>query len=194
MISKVREILARIPLLVWFLVPTIVLVVVGVFIMTSVAKKNQMKANSDNLEAEEVSKEVEGTQVYKGVSREHIQSGTPGSGYNSNPPSSGPHWQGSAKNGIYDKELADEQLIHSLEHGYIWISYKSDAPDDVKNKLKEIAENDSWKIVLEPRDKNDTMIALVGWARVLNLDNLDEKRIKDFISTYRNRGPEKTPE
>lgn len=188
-----KDLLDRVPLLAWFLVPTVVLVIVGAFVMSSVAKNNATK-EENQLEAEPVSREVEGTQVFKAVSREHIQAGTDGFGYNSNPPSSGPHWPSPAKNGVYDAALRDEQLIHNLEHGHIWISYKSDAPDEVKTKLKEIVEKDSWKIVLEPRDANDSMIALVGWARVLKLESLDEQRIKDFISTYRNRGPEKTAE
>lgn len=187
-----KDLLGRVPLLAWFLIPTLVLVIVGVFIMSGVAKNNQLNAK-DELEAEKVSKEVEGTEVFKGVSRDHIQSGTTGSGYNSNPPSSGPHWPSPAKNGIYDKGLGDETALHNLEHGYIWISYRPDVGDEVFNKLKAIVEKDDWKMLLTLREKNDTPIALVAWGRVLKLDDFDEKRIKDFIDTYRNRGPEKTP-
>lgn len=189
-----KEFLGRVPLLVWFLIPTLVLVVVGVFVMSSVAKNKQMDEGTGKLEAEKVSREVEGTQVFPGISREHIQSGTGGSGYNSNPPSSGPHWPSPVKNGIYDKELADEQAIHNLEHGYIWISYRPDIGDEALNKLKGIVEKDDWKIILTPREKNDSPITLVAWDRVLSLSDLDEGKIKDFIDSYRNRGPEKTPD
>lgn len=43
--------------------------------------------------------------------------------YNSNPPTSGKHVQTWVKPGIYDKPQHDGELIHSLEHGYIIISY-----------------------------------------------------------------------
>jgi len=43
--------------------------------------------------------------------------------YNSNPPTSGPHSEQWEKAGVYDRVLSDLRLVHSLEHGYVIISY-----------------------------------------------------------------------
>ncbi len=43
--------------------------------------------------------------------------------YNSNPPASGPHLPTWVKPGIYDAPQSEGELIHSLEHGYVIISY-----------------------------------------------------------------------
>lgn len=43
--------------------------------------------------------------------------------YNSNPPTSGQHFSLWAKSGIYDRFISDGYLLHSMEHGYIIISY-----------------------------------------------------------------------
>lgn len=43
--------------------------------------------------------------------------------YNSNPPTSGTHFPVWAKKGAYDRVISDGYLIHSLEHGYVVISY-----------------------------------------------------------------------
>lgn len=43
--------------------------------------------------------------------------------YNSNPPTSGPHFAAWAKAGQYDEEISDGYLLHSLEHGYVILSY-----------------------------------------------------------------------
>lgn len=43
--------------------------------------------------------------------------------YNSNPPTSGPHFALWLKPGVYDRVVSDGYLIHSLEHGYVVISY-----------------------------------------------------------------------
>lgn len=181
----------RVPLLVWFLVPTFILVGAGVWFFS----KNQgMEEGTGDAKPVAVSAPVEGTVDYEIIGRNHIASGTAGSGYNSNPPSSGPHWSSPARNGVYDESLPDEQLLHNLEHGHVWIAYKPDISQDVKNQLKEIVEKDDWKVVLCPREKNDSQIALVAWGRVLKLDQLDTQKVKDFIRTYRNRGPENTPE
>lgn len=56
------------------------------------------------------------------LTRNHIPVGTKVS-YNSNPPTSGDHYEEWTRSGIYDKPVADGYLIHSLEHGYVIISY-----------------------------------------------------------------------
>lgn len=182
----------RIPLVIWFLIPTLLIVGVGVWVFA----KNPaiLGEQADTGKPVAVSRPVEGTVDYEVIGREHIAQGTFGSGYNSNPPSSGVHWASPAKNGVYDTQLPDEQIIHDLEHGHVWISYKPDVADEVKQKLAEIVRDDDWKIILAPRDKNETMIALAAWGRVLKLDQPDYEKVRDFIRTYRNRGPENTPE
>ncbi len=181
----------RVPLLVWFLLPTFLVVGIGVWLFSKNPSILGERADEDKPAA--VSNPVSGTYDYPIVGRNHITQGTSGSGYNSNPPSSGPHWPNPVKNGVYDSTLPDEQFIHNLEHGYVWISYKSDIGDEVKNKLKEIVVKDDWKVVLEPRDQNESAVSLVAWGRVLKLDTADD-RVEAFIKTYRNRAPEKTPE
>lgn len=200
----------RVPLLVWMAVATVIILGAGMWFFTAnPAILGEKSMSGDELSIVPVDTPVEGTVEYKIQSRRHVASGTLVTNYNSNPPSSGDHWASPAKNGIYDKQLPDEQLIHDLEHGYVWISYRpkskssestseatnvSGASDEVIKELKKIAEADNWKVILEPREKNDSMIALVSWGRVLKLDKPDYDKIKNFIRTYRNRGPEKTPE
>lgn len=43
--------------------------------------------------------------------------------YNSNPATSGTHFPMWAKKGVYDRMISDGYLVHSLEHGYVVISY-----------------------------------------------------------------------
>lgn len=47
--------------------------------------------------------------------------------YNSNPPTSGPHLVTWVKPGVYADPQSEGELIHSLEHGYINISYNCNA-------------------------------------------------------------------
>ena len=121
------------------------------------------------------------------------------SDYNSNPPTSGRHWADAnapISRGVHDEEFPDEALVHNLEHGEIWISYKKSIPDNIKEELKSIA-RDSYKVVLTIREKNDMDIAVAAWGRLdkFNLEGgeLDRTRIENFINRYRNRGPELVP-
>lgn len=59
------------------------------------------------------------------LGRDHVPESTKVD-YNSNPPTSGSHSEQWEKPGIYDKPLNDHKLVHSLEHGYIIISYNCD--------------------------------------------------------------------
>lgn len=196
----------KVPLLVWFLVPTLIILGVGVWILSSGVGN---LGSVDETKPVPVSKSVEGTQEFVIVSRQHIDTGKPGTGYNSNPPTSGPHWAQWVNKGIYAEEQQDEMLIHSLEHGYIWISYipetqvsgatdgadlKTGIDEQTKEKLAAFVKKDDWKMVMAPRGANDAKIVLAAWGRLLKMDALDEQKVKDFIKTYRNRGPEQTME
>lgn len=43
--------------------------------------------------------------------------------YNSNPPTSGSHYEDWVRSGVYDVPKDDGNLVHSLEHGYVIMSY-----------------------------------------------------------------------
>lgn len=191
----------RIPIWAWFIIPTIILVVAGAILLTKTPQQpenqpeSQTQSTSESKsKAEEVSVQIEGVQEFPIASRTHIDQGKTASDYNSNPPTSGQHWPGPAAKGIYEKSLSDEQIVHNLEHGFVWISYKPDTPSETIQALKDIVNEDDWKLILEPREKNESQISTVAWGRLLNMDQVDASKIKEFIKAYRNRGPERTPQ
>ncbi|MBI2356072.1 MAG: DUF3105 domain-containing protein [Candidatus Doudnabacteria bacterium] len=112
--------------------------------------------------------------------------------YNSNPPTSGWHWPQPASWGAYNESQPDERLIHNLEHGGIWISYKSSLDSTTVELLKDFARR-YRKVIVAPRDANDSLIAVVAWGRLMKLDGFDENQILKFIEAYYDEGPEKAP-
>jgi hypothetical protein len=125
----------------------------------------------------------------------HIDEGTDVE-YKTNPPTSGNHWPEALLDGLYDTEKPDEAIVHSLEHGRVWISYNPKVSGEVVARLNEILKRES-AVILTPRSGNDTDIALSAWTRLdtFNLEdgNLTEgleKRISDFIQRYKHKGPE----
>jgi len=109
--------------------------------------------------------------------------------YNSNPPTSGNHWSQPAEWGFYSTPLPDEQLVHNLEHGGIWISYK-DVDEETITKLKDIANKYPQALIVTPRTPNDVKITLASWGRLLRLDKFDEELISSFIKNNVNKAPE----
>lgn len=131
------------------------------------------------------------------MGREHVRASTPVS-YNSNPPTSGPHTDASAGPGIYEEPPDDKPLVHSLEHGYVIISYnceQSSTPcGELQESLQEIARaKELWKLIVTPRPSLDVPIALTAWTRIDKLEALDRRRIERFIDVWRDKGPEDTP-
>lgn len=124
--------------------------------------------------------------------REHIPAGRPHPAYNSNPPTSGWHYPAPAPWGFYPNEIPDEVLVHNLEHGGIWISYKNPDDTEVVDKLTALVRQFPKKVIVTLRKKNDSRIAVAAWARLLKLEQYDEKQIRDFIRAFRNKGPETT--
>ncbi len=127
------------------------------------------------------------------LAQDHIPVGSKRPDYNSNPPTSGPHYPNPANWGIYDKPLPDEQLVHNLEHGGVWISYRDPGDQELIGKLKELAGKYSLKVIMTPRPENDSAIAVAAWGRLLKLDTFDKAKIQEFIDAFINRGPEQVP-
>lgn len=131
-------------------------------------------------------------EYFQAQSRDHIQSGAEHPTYNSNPPTGGWHHDQPAQSGIYDTEFSDEQLVHNLEHSHIWIAYKLDLPAEQVELLTEIAKDYGSKIIMAPRQANDSPVALVAWEHLLKMEMVDEALVREFIEAYRGiAGPEK---
>ncbi len=132
-------------------------------------------------------------QFFPAQSREHIDEGASHPAYNSNPPTGGWHYNQPAAAGVYDTELPDERVVHNLEHGHVWISYRPDLDKESINKIADIAISYSSKIIVTPRTKNDSLIAVVAWEHLMKLDSFQEDKILAFIKQFRNKGPEMIP-
>jgi len=129
--------------------------------------------------------------------RNHIAVGASHPVYNSNPPTSGWHYEEWESKGVYKEQQPDEGLIHNLEHGYIWISYRPDASPKIVKQLENFY-GFGKKIIVEPRKENDALIAIAAWNWLDKFDQVsgdslndaELKRIEDFIDAYINQGPE----
>ena len=124
----------------------------------------------------------------------HITVGSQLPDYTSNPPTSGPHYSQTAKSGFRDEVISDQNIIHNLEHGDIWIAYHPRIAEEIKEELKQFG---AAKVIITPREANETDIALAAWGRLdtFNMENgaLPIERIKNFIKRYLNKGPERVP-
>lgn len=107
------------------------------------------------------------------------------------PPVGGTHdpvWQNC---GTYDEPLNTPNVVHSMEHGAIWISYQPDLPAEEITAIQDAVRGQNF-LVVSPYPEQRSPIVLTGWGVQLELDSLDDDRFDAFIEQYR-VGPN-TPE
>lgn len=126
--------------------------------------------------------------------RDHVGPGQPHPPYNSNPPTSGWHYGTTAPWGFHNTALPDELIIHNLEHGGIWISYKDENDSEVVDALVALARQFPRKVIMTHRSANDTRLAVAAWGRLMKLERFDRDAIVDFINRFKNKGPELVPD
>lgn len=107
--------------------------------------------------------------------------------YNRYPPVGGPHdgtWANC--NGIvYSTAVRNENMVHTLEHGAVWIAYNPDtiAPGDL-DILKSLVDGQPYTS-LTPYPGLDKPISLQAWAHQLKVDSASDERVKQFIAALR---------
>jgi hypothetical protein len=130
--------------------------------------------------------------------QQHIAAGQSHPAYNSDPPTSGWHYDTPLDAGFHETPAADEHVVHNLEHGHVVISYDCSKLTDcqgTKERLQELIRRyRNWKITAVPRQNADAALALTAWGWLDKLDSYDEARMTAFIDAWRDRGPEHTEE
>jgi len=118
----------------------------------------------------------------------HISEGAPRPDYNSNPPTSGPHYPNLAGWGSYDYELPDPLLVHNLEDGGVILWYKSGTPEENRANIEALeAAFDAGRyrrVVIAPRSDLETNYAMTAWQRLDTFDEIDPERIEAFLEAF----------
>ena len=112
--------------------------------------------------------------------------------YPTAPPAGGPHLGIWLNCGFYSVPVLDELAVHSLEHGAVWVTYRSDVPAGALSELAALATRLPYLLV-SPYEAQDSPLVLTAWARQLPLDSLDDARFERFLDVYLFDGPT-TPE
>ncbi len=122
-----------------------------------------------------------GVQSFSGITTGHS---TEPVTYAENPPVGGVHdpvWQNC---GYYPAPVRNENAVHSLEHGAVWITYQPDLLLDQISTLRDLAESQSF-ILVSPMEGLPAPVVASAWARQLRLDSADDERLSQFVRSFR---------
>ena len=113
--------------------------------------------------------------------------------YEQSPPAGGEHnpiWQNAA---FYEEPIRNENAVHTIEHGAVWVTYSTDLPQGEKDRLRELVEGrDCLMASPYPDLPGDTPIVASAWGRQLAIESAEDEALQSFIQAFR-RGPQ-TPE
>jgi hypothetical protein len=144
-------------------------------------------------------------QTKKATAREHTTSLSDRVKYNTNPPTTGRHYEVPAPDGIYGEAPQDEQLVHNMEHGRVIIWVKPSLPSKQRADIRALVEDDSYQMVLVPRKNMPYAVAATAWdadpapngtGELLLCNDVNDKTfdaLRAFRDEHRSQGPEPIP-
>jgi Protein of unknown function (DUF3105) len=144
-------------------------------------------------------------QTKKGTARGHTTSLSDRVKYNTNPPTTGRHYEIPAQDGIYGEAPQDEQLVHNMEHGRVIIWVKPSLPSKQRADIRAMVEDDPYQMVLVPRKNMPYAVAATAWdadpapngtGELLLCNDVNDKTfdaLQSFRDEHRSQGPEPIP-
>ena len=147
-------------------------------------------------EAEEITSpdEIEGVESYDYEAGTHVT--TPVQ-YSESPPVGGEHagvpeWA-DCTGVVYDVDVRHENVVHSMEHGAVWVTYNPDEVSDADvETLAELVDGQPYRL-MSPYEGLDSPISIQSWGQQLKVDSATDPRLEQFADFF-TQNPEFTPE
>jgi len=102
--------------------------------------------------------------------------------YPDSPPMGGPHspiWA-DCTGTVYPNQIANENAVHDLEHGAVWIAYRPGLPSDQLDVLTKLVSGNQY-MLLTPYAGLKSPVSLQAWGYQLFVNSAKDKRVKTFI-------------
>jgi hypothetical protein len=101
--------------------------------------------------------------------------------YPQDPPAGGAHAPIWLACGVYDEPVREENAVHDLEHGSVWITHDPElGADDVERLAAQLPDNG----IMSPRDDLPSPVVVTVWGAQLQLDGADDERLGLFLEEY----------
>lgn len=122
--------------------------------------------------------DVEGVESFENTAN-HVEGAVE---YAQTPPAGGDHNPAWLNCGIYSEPQTNENAVHSLEHGAIWVTYDPSISEEELTTLRSTLP--STYVILSPFEDLPSKIVLSGWNVQLQVDKASDERIPAFIEEY----------
>ncbi|MGW1799495.1 DUF3105 domain-containing protein [Streptomyces sp. NPDC001984] len=157
------------------------LVVGGVVLVQSQSGKDD--AASDSKGSGHFVAGADGVQTWSGkLSRTHVSTDVT---YPMHPPVGGNHnpvWL-NCNGDVYTSPVKDENAVHSLEHGAVWVTYTDKAAKTDVDGLAAKVKKTPYSL-MSPYENQASPLVLSAWGHQLAVKSADDPAVDKFFSTY----------
>jgi hypothetical protein len=167
------------------IIATVLIVALAVGVIGYAVSQNKKKSDAKNPD------KISGI-VHKTFSSGEHKTGV--ISYAESPPMGGPHspiWA-DCDGTVYPQQIANENAVHDLEHGAVWITYKPGLPADQLDVLTNLVAGHPYTL-LTPYEGLKTNVSLQAWGYQLFVDSASDSRVERFIKALR-QSQKNTPE
>lgn len=127
----------------------------------------------------------QGTQVFPESNHTHV---TVQVTYDHVPPVGGPHNPVQLNCGVYSQPVPNENAVHSLEHGAVWITYQPNLPTDQVAALQQLVTSNyvgtERYLILSPYGGIPSPIVASAWGYQLGVNQASDPRLLQFIQWF----------
>jgi hypothetical protein len=148
-------------------------------VITFVVTNGVPKANPDDIT-------VEGLQTFDGLTNSHIDPNPMDyeASYGMNPPAGGDHFGAWLNCGVYSEPQQNENAVHALEHGAVWVTYDPAALSD--DEISTLADSlPGTYMLMSPYPDLPAPVVASAWGAQVQLDGVDDERLDQFIDKFR---------
>ncbi|GAA1682735.1 DUF3105 domain-containing protein [Streptomyces yatensis] len=156
------------------------LAVGGYFLVDASNKKDEKEAKVTSSVVK--TGEFKGMKTWKNLGRTHVQGTVK---YAMSPPVGGNHnqvWQ-NCNGDVYTKPLANENAVHALEHGAVWVTYTDKASKEDIATLSERVKKTPYSMI-SPYQEQDAPIVLNAWGNQLDIQKASDPRVAAFFKKF----------
>ncbi|MCX5263135.1 DUF3105 domain-containing protein [Streptomyces sp. NBC_00199] len=118
----------------------------------------------------------------KKLGRNHVATAVT---YPMQPPVGGDHHQAwmTCDGTVYTEAIANENAVHSLEHGAVWVTYNDRAAAADVKTLADRVDRTPYTL-MSPVESQAGTITLSAWGRQLTVEKASDARVEQFLLRY----------
>ncbi|MFJ4689002.1 DUF3105 domain-containing protein [Streptomyces sp. NPDC088789] len=151
-------------------------------IVVAVAAGGWYLLDSANEKEKQQAAPVSGEKTWDDLSQNHVESQVD---YPMTPPVGGDHnaaWM-NCNGDVYTEPIQNENAVHSLEHGAVWVTYNDKAAKaDVEALTKKV--KSTPYTLMSPYKDTSSPITLSAWGHQLKVDKASDPRVDEFFEKY----------